>query len=284
MNLSAILVSRNDNYGGNLIERATFCINSMIDTFDEIIYIDWNSPGQSLMFEILPNLLKTGKLKHTQVTPEQAEAMTNYDPNAQKCCEVLARNIGIRRATGDWIISTNIDIIAPKRQILENKIQQLNTNTFYTLSRRSVMIEEILSLGYQNIEKIRNFVYNAHPEERHLLEKTRQGDDYSIINCCGDFQMAAKHIWHEIRGFEEYLIYPLYADTNVQKKVVMHGFNLQAIFDVPFYHIHHPINAGGYGTSNKKGNDGYRAIIAAGKTENKDTWGFSDIDVEWGII
>ena len=42
MKISAVIVSRNDNYGGYLNERATYCLNSAIDTYDEIFYIDWN--------------------------------------------------------------------------------------------------------------------------------------------------------------------------------------------------------------------------------------------------
>ena len=43
MTVSAIICGRNDNYGGHLIERATYSINSMLDTFDEVIYVDWNT-------------------------------------------------------------------------------------------------------------------------------------------------------------------------------------------------------------------------------------------------
>jgi len=45
MKLSAVVVARNDNYGGNLNDRATYCLNSLIDTFDEVILVDWNSPN-----------------------------------------------------------------------------------------------------------------------------------------------------------------------------------------------------------------------------------------------
>ena len=44
MKLTAVVVTRNDNYGGNLNERATYCLNSLINTFDEVILVDWNSP------------------------------------------------------------------------------------------------------------------------------------------------------------------------------------------------------------------------------------------------
>ena len=108
MKISAIIISRNDNYGGHLNERAIYAINSAINTYDEVIYVDWNSPTHSLLWDIKDNLQLKGNLKHIIITPEIASILTNYNLNAQKCCEVLARNIGIRRATGDYILSTNI--------------------------------------------------------------------------------------------------------------------------------------------------------------------------------
>ena len=114
MKISAVIVSRNDNYGGYLNERATYCLNSAIETFDEVIYVDWNSESHSLLYDIKDNLIT-----------EIAKILTNNDPDAQVCCEVLGRNIGLRRATGDWLVSTNIDVIAPKRDELEKTINNL---------------------------------------------------------------------------------------------------------------------------------------------------------------
>ena len=285
MKITAVVCSRNDNYGGNLVERSTFCLNSMIETFDEVIYIDWNSPVRSLIYEIYPNLIKKGKLKHCIIPPDVVDIMTKYDPDAQKCCEVLARNIGIRRATGDWILSTNIDVFAPKRELIDKKINEhWNDKTFYVVSRREINLQQIVQFGYKDIEAARNHLYATVTEERKLFEKVQSGDDYSIINCCGDFQITHRNVWNEIRGFEETLIYPLYSDTNVQKKSVMHGYKLVALFDIPFFHMYHPINAGGFGTVNKKPNDFYKAINGAGKTENLDTWGFSDVEIEFEVL
>ena len=53
MKLSAVVVARNDNYGGDLNDRATYCLNSLIDTFDEVILVDWNSPdNHPLLWDI----------------------------------------------------------------------------------------------------------------------------------------------------------------------------------------------------------------------------------------
>jgi hypothetical protein len=292
MKLSAIIISRNDNYGGHLNERATYAINSAINTYDEVIYVDWNSPTHSLLWDIKDNLQLKGNLKHFVIPPSAASMLTGYNPNAQLCCEVLARNIGIRRAKGDYIVSTNIDIIHPKREDIEKLINESDKNTMITLSRREVTWEIIKEfhggeIKFQEWDKLRDYIY-INSERRVQSEETVKGDNYSIINCCGDFQIAPKHIWNEIRGFEEDLIYPLYADTNVQKKSVKHGFGLKAIFDPPMFHINHGSKGwggGGFAEGiNKTANDIHRAVTFQEKTENLFNWGFSSIDIEFETL
>ena len=292
MKISAVIISRNDNYGGHLNERAIYAINSAINTYDEVIYVDWNSPTHSLLWDIKDNLQLKGNLKHFVIPPSAASQLTGYDPQAQLCCEVLARNIGISRATGDYIVSTNIDIIHPKREDIEKIISENGDNTMITLSRREVTWDIIKGfhggeMNFQEWDKLRDYIY-VNSEKRVKSEETVSGDNYSIINCCGDFQIAPKHIWNEIKGFEEELIYPLYADTNVQKKSVKHGFGLKAIFDPPMFHINHGSKGwggGGFAEGiNKKANDIHRAVTYQEKTQNPDTWGFSDIDIEFELI
>lgn len=289
MKLSAVVVSRNDNYGGNLADRATYCLNSLIDTFDEVFYIDWNSPTHSLLYDIEDRLIKKGNLKHIVIPPDVASMLTNNDPQAQVCCETLARNIGIRRATGDYIVSTNIDVIAPRRDHLEKAINELDKNTFYTISRRHVEWKNIEEFHggerkFEDWKQLRDHLIE-NSEERKYDEKVVEGDDYSIINCCGDFQLAHRDIWNEIKGFEEELIYVLYSDTNVQKKAVKHGFDLKAIYSPALFHIFHGKGGGGFLDGiNRKTNDMYRAVTSQEKTENKDTWGFSPIEIEYELL
>ena len=289
MKLSAVIISRNDNYGGHLNERATYAINSAIDSFDEVTYVDWNSENHSLLYDIKDNLQLKGNLKHIVIPPSAATNLTQGDPHAQKCCEVLARNIGIRRSTGDYIVSTNIDIIQPKREDILKVIEEHGEDCFTTISRREVEWEYIKEFqggdyNFSNWSAFRDDAYKTSVPRNHL-EQTLPNDQYSLINCCGDFQLASKKIWNEIRGFEEILMYPLFADTNVQKKAIMHGFDLKAKYSPPLFHINHGSKGwGGGGIAdgvNKKGNDIHRAITYQQKTTNPDTWGFTDIEIEY---
>jgi len=296
--IGAVIPVRNDNYGENLNERATYSLNSAIDTYDYICLIDWNSDINKgpLLWDIKKDLQLKGNLFHFIIEPEIASILTNHDPNAQKCCEVLCRNIGIRRLLNkcDWIMSTNIDIIHPRREDLDDLIKELSPETFYTISRRHTDWKTINEYFEQNEyyhtewksnwKHLRNYLIDI-SEERYFPEKTIEGDDYSLINCSGDAQLASSYIWNEVRGFEEELIYSLFADTNVQKKAVMHGFGLKALYNPALFHIEHGKGGGGFLDGiNKNTNSHYRAITAQNKTENSESWGFGNTEIEFEIF
>ena len=82
MTLSSITVNRNDDYKD--YERGIIHFRSLLDTFDEVIYVDWNSPSGSFLWEIENELPKTGKLKHFIITPEIVKQLIPYE-RAQFC-------------------------------------------------------------------------------------------------------------------------------------------------------------------------------------------------------
>jgi len=138
-------------------------------------------------------------------------------------------------------------------------------------------------LIYEDWRSLRDHIY-INSEERKSEGRIALGDRYSIFKCCGDFQLAPKHIWETIKGFEEELIYCLYTDTNVQKKAVKHGFGLKAIYHPPMFHIDHGSKGwGGGGTADgirKMKNSIHRAIDTKELTSNSDNWGFNDMNIE----
>ena len=64
---SVIIFGRNDGYK----EKERFCIHlkTLLETFDEIIYIDWNSDNISFLYEVKDILPKTGRIKHLVIPP-----------------------------------------------------------------------------------------------------------------------------------------------------------------------------------------------------------------------
>ena len=279
---TVVIPTRNDNYGMFLAERAIQCLNSMTAVFDEVIVVDWNSPHDlPLIEQIIDYLEPTGKIKN--ITVSKKFISENVKFGSQPCCEVLARNIGIRRAKGDWIVSSNIDIIATPFST-----EQLNENTLYTVPKYNVMENVHLTqlLPISNHDKVFNLKANKHLFERmKRCEEVVPSDKYSLIVGCGDFQVAHKNVWNTIRGFEESLLHRCFADTNVMVKAATHPNLKTDILEIDVFHLEHKNNPYFWKkdsvttrNSQKDANETYSI------TKNLDSWGFDGVDFEQIII
>lgn len=288
MKLSAVIIGRNDNYGGFLNERATYCLNTMLETFDEVVYVDWNSDGRSLV-EDLQITVHPERLVAYKVTPEMCKKLMGEKiySTSQKCCEVLARNVGIRRATGDVIVSTNIDIIPPSRGYLDALVNTVGPKEFWTIAKHDVELKNIDEIykqagSYSGLQNVLPMYTGVNPISsrvifpsvvmtKEMIETIPLHGHHvasSLICACGDFQIAHKSLWYEIKGFEENMKKRLYADTIVQYKAILAGATLRAHNFPPVYHIDHE-------RSNPPNilNDQNPEI-----GNNPETWGFSGVD------
>ena len=288
MKIGSVVVNRNDGYKD--FERGIIHFKSFLNSFDEVNYIDWNSPKGSFLWEIEDKLPKTGKIKHFIIPPSIVNKII-LDPIAQQCNEALSRNIGIVRSECDWIVSTNIDIIPPTRDEIKKLIKTLDKDTFYTISRREAP-KDLIYKHKDNIKELRKSL--SHIPERHFPARVTPNDNYSLINCCGDFQLAHKDVWNKIKGFEEEMIYQCYVDSNAQKKSVLNGFKLEVLYNPPLYHMEHGAyytkddgtrvadleNKGAFKGDKKAYNDVWRYVESFTNTNNKDSWGLSNVLIE----
>ena len=290
MKIGAVVVNRNDGYKD--FERGIIHFKSMVDTFDEVSYVDWNSPTGSFLWEVEDQLPKTGKIKHFVIAPSVVDSIIPID-NAQKCNEGLSRNIGIRRSESDWIVSTNIDIIPPKREDLLELIKNLDKDTFYTISRREAPKEIVYKYGKNKFKELRDELYQTIPA-RHYPAKVSENDNFSLINCCGDFQLAHRDVWHKVRGFEEQMYHACFVDTNVQKKAVINNFKLEALYNPPLFHMEHGAyftkedgtrvideeNKGNFKGDTKAYNNPYEWVEIFTDTKNNESWGLGNTNIQ----
>jgi len=284
MKTAALLYVRNDGYKED--DRVIICLSSMLDTFDEVILLDWNSPEDKgpLLYTIQDRLPKTGRLKHYVIPSYAAKALTYEDSNAQVCTQVISTNLMLRRCDADWVVATTIDIIAPKKEKFIDFLNNASQSTFYTLSRRDFEIKDLKKYGFNKWKEYRNYL-DSTSQPRYFPAKVCPNDEYSLINCCGDFQLAHKNVWNGIKGFEEQMIYACFQDTNIQKKAVLNGYNLEAIYDLPLYHMSH-VGMGNDGSSPSKQhyNDVWSWVEWFKESYNTDNWGYADIEIEFEIF
>jgi len=280
---AVVLGCRNDGYKED--ERVVACLNSMIDTFDEVWFCDWNSPAENgpLLWKLKDQITQAGKVRHFVINENAAKILTNYNDKVSPYAFILAQNLMIRRCNADWITSTAMDIVAPSKENLDAFISKANKNTFYSVSRRDVEYSELENRNF-DWKLFRNEMDKT-SEPRIFPARVCPNDDYSLINCCGDFQTASKEIWHKIKGFEEQMLYACYGDTNVQKKAVLNGFNLEAYYDLPLYHLsHRGMGNDGSSPSKQYYNDVWDWVEWFDESQNSESWGFGDIEIEFEIF
>lgn len=268
MTFGVVLTSRNDGYGDNLEHRTLLSIQNFIDRYDEVVYVDWNSPGGVSLIDLLKNRLKfKGNFKSIKVTENDLKTI-NVNLLNIAFIEVISRNIGIRRTLSDFILSSNTDIIADRPP------DTLENNILYTSARRNIpegyhqsktdaiALRDNLIFNLQSFEKA--------PDSVDVLGNAiwDPGDNFSLVVCCGDFMLAHRDVWNKIRGFEEDMIYRGYADSNLMRKGQIYFLNKK--LNVPVFHLNHTSNS----MAVRQMNDQKQYGPDFKATNNKDSWGF----------
>lgn len=273
MTFGTVCFCRNDNYRGDLDIRFPYSINSMISTSDEVVYVDWGSEGVDLITHLKDKIHQTGKLHVIKVSPAQVRKFTKNDPQVQTCCAVLSNNIGLRRAKSDWMLTTSTDAILPTRKLLEPLL--VDSERMVLLSRRDIPVAEMLAFSPLDTDSLQSWAeQNFRRYPAHGLSGAFPGDIWSKIDCCGDFQILSNKVWNLIRGYEERFIYRGFVDSNINKKVMLSGREIDVSFEVPSIHVEHP--GFGFGGNGGGVNNIGECLVHAGPTSNLDSWGFAD--------
>jgi hypothetical protein len=285
MNKSAILLGcRNDGYKED--ERIVTCLTSMVETFDEVWFCDWNSPSENgpLLWKLKDQIPQIGKIRHFIINEDIAKILTHNNPKVSPFNGVISQNIMLRRCEADWIVCSTMDIVAPKKENLDKFLLTANKNTFYSVSRRDIEYSDLENFGFDNWREFRNKL-DIESQPRYWPAKVTPNDEYSLINCCGDFQLAHKDVWNKIKGFEEQMLYACFVDTNAQKKAVLNGFNLEAHYDLPLYHLSHTgMGNDGSSPSKQHYNDVWDWVERFTESQNTEDWGLGNTEIEFEII
>jgi len=225
--ISFVVVARNDNYGGNFLHRMQISMNSLLTLCEreslnaEFIIVEWNPPDAPRLAEAL-SLPKTLGVRFIEIPNEIHRGL----PNSEKIpiFEYIAKNVGIRRAKGEYVLATNPDIIFSAESVRYLALEVLSPECFYRIDRYDV--EDVVPLD-KSIEKQLEFC-----EEHWVKVCTLRGDmkrsyrflDYKSLretaawlrdvvlnnsiagvhtNASGDFLLMHKKYWHDLYGYPE---------------------------------------------------------------------------------
>ncbi|HLK21924.1 MAG TPA: hypothetical protein VKT81_23410 [Bryobacteraceae bacterium] len=144
--LSVVVTARNDDHGGSLLRRMQVFVDAWINQAkrhnlpSELIVVEWNPPADR---ESLATALRwpvdTGPC-HVRIIEVPAEVHARYaHALALPLYQMIAKNVGIRRARGEYILATNIDIIFSDELMEFLAAHRLEHGKMYRIDRTDVM-------------------------------------------------------------------------------------------------------------------------------------------------
>lgn len=140
--LSIVVASRNDVYGGDFLGRMQRFVKVFFGFLSdypfeaELIVVEWNPPNDrpSLLEAIRwPNLPQNVGVRLVEVPHEIHRQVPNCDKIA--LYEYLAKNVGVRRAKGQFILVTNPDVLVSKALFSYLALRRLDHRFFYRMDR-----------------------------------------------------------------------------------------------------------------------------------------------------
>ena len=303
--LSFVVVARNDNYGGDFLHRINVFVKTLItliekyELLSELIIVEWNPPEDRPRLKdaiLWPTVQrKFCHIRIIEVSRELHEKLPN--PGKLPLLEYIGKNVGVRRARGEFILVTNPDIIFNEAIIKYLASQPLSSECFYRINRYDIKssvpldtpVEKLLEYCENNIIRVCGYWYtnegnlNIYRYLRafagHLKQKVLW---FPFVpphtNASGDFLLMHRDRWIALRGYSELKGWH-HIDSLIVIMALFSGLR-QIIFKEPLriYHMDHPRAEGGKKPWTQDVEIAYQKLIKERKpiVFNNETWGLGN--------
>ncbi len=143
--LSVVVTSRHDNHGEGLLARFQTFVDVLLDQCErhqlpaELIIVEWNPPlDRPRLAEVLrwPTRHEVCPVRFLEVPPALHRQFPNH--SGLPLFQMLAKNVGIRRARGEFILCTNIDLLFAEELIAWLGQRPLRRGRLYRIDRHDV--------------------------------------------------------------------------------------------------------------------------------------------------
>ncbi|GAC1398759.1 MAG: hypothetical protein NVSMB52_12330 [Chloroflexota bacterium] len=279
--LSVVVTARNDNHGGNLLARMQIFISGLLQQCVrhgvkmELILVEWNPPSdrirlaQALMWEFEESEIEVRVIEVPALIHKNL-----LHSDGLPLFQMIAKNVGIRRARGEFILATNIDLLFSEELMSWIASCRLDRDCVYRIDRYDVKtsvlgestLEHQLEFCRANVIRVARQWGTVPPgvpvspglsmlkprwlaerydalQERRLIPVRRRSRLHE--NACGDFTLMHRNKWIELRGYPEFKMYSMFID-GLLLHAALHAGVKQKVLDDPMriYHIEHSEGSG----------------------------------------
>jgi hypothetical protein len=280
--LSIVLTGRNDGYGGDFLARLVRTLRFNLrelgarGIIHEIVFVEWAPPVErpslrEALFDAAPEL-DPHVFAWYAVDP-QYHTVLSLNPRLEYL-EFPAKNVGVRRARGRFVLTSNCDVYFGRRIFDTLADGTLEPGVLYRAPRHDLTLPgERPSLDWSLLEDPRHLTGPAH-----VLKPPYMG------SATGDFVLLDRESFHEIGGFNEiYRVARIGVDRNILVKALSSGLRIADIGG-PVYHENHEgsyrLDPTAYAGRENEAPWGDRRWHSGGVSYvNPPTWGLSEAPV-----
>ncbi len=250
--LSIVATTRNDNHGGDLVERTRCFVEGVFyqsakhNLALELILVEWNPPkDKPLLKDVLPQPPEGCNVSVRYIlVPESIHKSYTFS-SRMPLFQMTAKNVGIQRASAPFVLCTNIDLLFSDELFIFLAQQKLDEQTFYRANRLDVKKEILKVKGFENkisfakknsIKQLGKTKGNEYligfPNLFYAFKNTAKGLNYFLgkviaathstesfmmwsldTSACGDFTLMSKNNWLKIEGYPELDLYSIHIDS-----------------------------------------------------------------------
>lgn len=205
--LSIVIPTRNDNYAGGMARRLQFSLDILVRQLEsraipsEIVLVEWNPPSdRPLLREAIwfPGATQYCSIR-VVVVPAKFHRRYEYWEK-RPIHSAVAFNVGIRRARGQFILPRVSDAIYSGMLMDLLASEDLRKDMRYRCDRCDVE-EDVLNFEGSDEKDVENYCRN------HVLIRYIPLRDPGLpnlhTNACGDFQLASRDTYFQLRGLME---------------------------------------------------------------------------------
>jgi hypothetical protein len=206
--LSVVMASRNDGYAGGMLRRLQVSVNAFIEQMEridlpsELLLVDWNPPPGKELWQAVQwpsSILRRCTVRVITVPPRIHATF----PFADRLPILIhrARNVGIRRARGEFILPTSSDILFSNELAEWFGRRELDPACVYRLVRRDVPEK---ALRYESNDKRLRYC-RQHVQQVHKRDSSYRiaGLPHLFTNGAGDFTLMSRDMYFRLRGIPE---------------------------------------------------------------------------------
>jgi glycosyltransferase involved in cell wall biosynthesis/MoaA/NifB/PqqE/SkfB family radical SAM enzyme/predicted O-methyltransferase YrrM len=233
--LSVVATSRNDDHGGNLVLRMQLFVQCLMAQAKrhrlktELILVEWNPPADRPRLREALRFDAHHPFCSVRIVEVPAAIHARYrHAQALPVYQMIAKNVGIRRARGRFVLATNVDIVFSDPLFARLAKQDLQSGRCYRSIRHDVdnaltsgmPVEAVLDYCQSHLIRVnqRECSLNVRDGSRHVVyrpgvSEAQLGHPKLFTNGCGDFTLLAQEDWSRLRGYAELDMFSFHLDS-----------------------------------------------------------------------